>query len=246
MTAVTMVGQGMDQHENVRGAFTRSVFFHVSIIGGLMLYAYLNAQGDRFGAEDAGSKAVGVVAVDSIPLPSHGPENPVANDTESEVPQEIAKPAPKEVAEPEPKEAIALLPPERKTKQALTPKNRLKSFDELPTNQLTSKSPQAASTPLFSGQTGGSRIGVTDTTLGNRFPGVQDVDPSVTSAPSVTIRFELLKDGRATQIRLVRRSNVPSLDLSVQNAVEETNYPPLPPGYDKESVPVEFTFELKR
>jgi TonB family protein len=62
----------------------------------------------------------------------------------------------------------------------------------------------------------------------------------------VTIRFTLLKSGKVTGVQLVRRSGIASLDLSVQNAVEEANYPPLPPGYDKDSVPVEFILVLKR
>ncbi len=250
----------LDQRENVRGAFTQSVVFHLALVGGLTLYAWMNRPGESFGAEDAGGAAVGVTAVESIPLASRGPENPVANDTQSEVPQEAPKPAPKAAPEPEPKEAISLLPPEKKSKQLITPKPRLKSFTEIAQNQLTSKSAQAVSSPMFSAA-GAGQIGVSgDTTLGNRFPAyaaqikeltrlkwrVQDVDRSVTTAPLVTIRFDLLRDGRATNIRLTRRSNVPTLDLSVQNAVEEANYPPLPAGYEKDSVPVEFTFELKR
>ena len=249
-----------DQPDNVRKALSQSVGFHVAIIGGLTLYAYLNGTGERFGAADAGGPAVNVSSVEAIPLPSRGPQNPVANDSDSEVPQEIAKPAPKAAPEPEPKDAVALLPPDRKSKQPLTPKNRLKSFEDIAQNQLTSKSPQAASSPLFSAQAGSGQIGATDTTLGNRFPEyaaqiqeitrrswrVQDVDRSVVTGPPVTIRFDLQKDGRATNVRLMRRSNISSLDLSVQSAVEDAHYPPLPDGFSGSSVPVEFTMVLKR
>jgi len=251
----------LDQHENVRGAFTRSVVFHLALVGGLTLYAWLNRPGESFGAEDAGGAAVGVTAVDSVPLVSRGPENPVANDTTSEVPQEVSKPAPKAAPEPEPKDAISLLPPEKKSKQALTPKPRLKSFTEIAQNQLTSKSAQAVSSPLFSPPAGAGQINVGgDTTLGNRFPEyaaqiqeitrrswrVQDVDRSVTTGPPVTIRFDLLKDGKVSNVQLVRRSGIDSLDLSVRNAVEEAHYPPLPAGFERNSVPVEFTMVLKR
>jgi len=249
----------MDQHENVRGAFTRSVFFHLALVGGLTFWAWWNGPGESFGDDNPGGAAVGVTAVDTIPLPSRGRTNPVASDTESEVPQEVAKPAPKEAPEPEPEDAVALLPPDRKSKQPLTPKSRLKTFEEIAQNQVTSKSPQAASSPLFT-QAGAAQInnGV-DAALGRRFPEyaaqikeltrtrwrVQDVDRSVTTAPSVTIRYDILKNGSVANVRFVRRSNIPSLDLSVQNAVEN-QYPPLPAGYEKDSVPVEFTFELKR
>ncbi len=251
----------LDQQDNVKRAFTQSVVFHVSILGGLMLYAFWNAKGPEFGAKDAGTAAVGVEAVDTIPLVSRGPENPVANDTDSVVPQEVAKPAPKEAAEPEPDDAVALLPPDRKSKQPLVAKNRLKSFEDIAPNQLTSKSPQSVSSPLYSGPKGGAQIGASgDTTLGNRFPEyaaqiqeitrrnwrVQDVDRSVTNGPPVKIRFELQKDGSVTNIQLVQRSNIPTLDRSVQNAVEDSHYPELPAGFDRNSVAVEFTMVLKR
>lgn len=247
--------------DNARGAFTRSLILHVALVGGLTLYAWWNNTGDPFGDLNAGGSAVGIEAVANIPLPSRGPQNPVANDTAAEVPQaQPEKPAPK-AAESDPKDAVNLLPPERTAKQPLTPKQRLKSFDEVASNQLTSKSPQAVSNPMFSGSTGSGSIGASDTTLGNRFPAyaaqiqeltrikwrVQDIDRSVTSAPPVTIRFDLQKDGRATNLRLIRRSGVPSLDLSVQYAVEDASpYPPIPPGFERDSVPVEFTFELRR
>ncbi|MEO5922617.1 MAG: TonB family protein [Bryobacteraceae bacterium] len=251
----------MDQQENVRGAFTRSLLFHAAIVGGLTSYAYLNGALDTFGAKDAGMPAVGVNTVDTIPLPSRGPKNPVAEDTESDAPQEVAKPEPKvePKAEPEPEDAISLLPPDRK-KAPLTPKSKLIPFDQLKDNQLTSKSPQAMSTPMMQAK-GGNQINVGgDTTLGDKFPEyaaaiqeitrrgwhTEEIDRNVTNGPPVTIRFELQKNGKVTGIRLVKRTGIISLDLSVQNAVESANYPPLPPGFNRDSVPVEFTMVLKR
>jgi TonB family protein len=251
----------MDQHENVRGAFTRSVVLHLAVIGGLGFYAWVNGITDRFGREDAGGAMVGIQVIAPIPLPSHGPVNPVANDTDSDVPQEIAKPTPKAAPEPEPEDAVPILPPTKTSKQPLTPKSKLKGFDDIAKNQLTSKSPQAVSNPLFASSSGAGRINVGgDNTLGNRFPEyaaqiqeltrqnwhTEEVDRSVTSGPPVTIRFELQKDGRVRNVQLIRRSNIPTLDLSVQNAVEEAHYPPLPAGFERSSVPVEFTMVLKR
>ena len=202
-----------------------------------------------------------MTAVDKIPLPANsGPKNPVAEDTNSDVPQEVAKPDPKpQPKEPEPDEGVALLRPDKK-KQPLTPKSRLKSFEEIAQNQVTSKSPQQLSSPLMAAK-GGSQINVGgDTTLGNRFPEyafqiqeitrrnwhTEEVDRSVTTGPPVTIRFELQKNGKVASVLLVRRSGIASLDLSVRNAVETANYPPLPAEFERSSVPVEFTMVLKR
>ena len=258
-----MLDGGIHQQEDVRGAFLRSLAFHGALVGGLALYAWLNGQGEAFGDPNAGGATVGIEMVAPIPLPSRGPQNPVANDTQSEVPQEIAKPAPKAAPEPEPEDALALLPPDKKSKQTLTPKNRLKSFDDLAPNQLTSKSAPAVSSPLFGTQAGASDINLGgDTTLGNRFPEyaanikeltrarwlvtVRDVDRSVTTAPPVTVRFTLQRSGKVTGLRLIKRSGIASLDLSVQNAVEEAHYPELPSGFDGNSAVVEFTMVLKR
>ena len=74
----------------------------------------------------------------------------------------------------------------------------------------------------------------------------QDVDRTGKNGPPVTVQFDLLRDGKASNIRLMRRSGIPSLDLSVQTAVESATYPPLPAEYDQSSATVTFTFELKR
>ncbi len=138
------------------------------MIGGLTAYGYLNGALDLLGAPDAGSPAIGVATVAEIPLPSRGPKNPVAEDTDSDVPQEVAKPEPKpqpKVQEPEPEDAVSLLPPDRTKKQPLVPKAKLKNFDEIAQNQITSKSPQAMSS-LMMALKGGNQINVGgDTTL---------------------------------------------------------------------------------
>lgn len=255
---------GIHSQDRLSGAFIRSLAFHVALVGGLSVWAWLN-KGIAFGDPNAGGTAVGIEAVSTIPLPPRtGPTNPVANDTENETPPEpIEKPVPKAVPKPEPKpepkDAISLKT-EKQIKQPLVPKQRLKSFNEIASNQLTSKGPQAVSSPLYA-QGGAGRIGSNfDTTLGTQFPAyaariqevtrqnwrTQDVDRSVSVAPPVTIRFDLMKDGHVENVRLIRRSAISSLDDSVLSAIETAHYPPLPDGYNKNSVPVEFTFELKR
>jgi len=253
----------MDPQPQLGSAFARSLAFHVFLFGGLSAWAWLH-KGIALGDPNAGGTAVGIEAVSTIPIPPRsGPPNPVANDTDNETPPEpIEKPAPKATPKPEPKpdkDAISLKT-EKQTKQPLVPKQRLKSFNEIASNQLTAKSPQALTSPLYS-QGGAGRIGSNlDTTLGTKFPAyaarvqevtrqnwrTQDVDRSISIAPPVTIQFEILKDGRVDNVRLIRRSGIPSLDDSVRNAIETAQYPKLPDGYDRSSVPVEFTFELKR
>jgi TonB family protein len=97
--------------------------------------------------------------------------------------------------------------------------------------------------------------------LGNRFPGYAqqiqeliarkwrtgDVDPNLQSAPTVIATFDLMRDGTTRNIKLLQRSGILSLDFSVQRAIQDASpFPPIPAGYDKDSVPVEFWFVLKR
>jgi outer membrane biosynthesis protein TonB len=48
-------------------------------------------------------------------------------------------------------------------------------------------------------------------------------------------------------MQLLQTSGVPSLDFSVKRAILDASpLPPIPPGFDRDSAKVEFTFELKR
>ncbi|MEO8099013.1 MAG: TonB family protein [Acidobacteriota bacterium] len=242
----------------LRGAFTKSLVMHMAVIVGLTGYAWWNGPGKALGDPDAGGPAVGVELVASIPIPSKGPENPVANDSDSEVPQTPPeKVAPKAVPEPEPRDAVAILPPEKKPKQPALPK--LIPFKEISQNQLKSTTPQAVSNPILAAKAGSGQIGTFgDTTLGTEFPQyasqvkdiarrswkVNDVDRSITTGPPVTVTFTLLRDGRTQGIQLLRKSGIASLDLSVLRAIEDAHFPPLPGDY--RSVPVNLTFELAR
>jgi len=56
-----------------------------------------------------------------------------------------------------------------------------------------------------------------------------------------------MRDGRIRNLRIVQQSSISALDYSAQRAILEASpFPPIPPGFDKDSAHVEFTFELKR
>ena len=84
--------------------FWGSVILHVLVLGGLSAGAFLENRFHLNMGSPTGGGLGGVMVnpVASIPLPNRGgPENPVANDTQSQVP---TPPAPKEKANPLPKE----------------------------------------------------------------------------------------------------------------------------------------------
>ena len=77
----------LDQPEPLNRAFVAALTLHVTLIAGMGIYGWVSSHHESFGAPDAGGGAIGIEAVKSIPLLHSGQQNPVANDTESQVPQ---------------------------------------------------------------------------------------------------------------------------------------------------------------
>jgi len=252
----------LDQREPLSGAAVGSLALHVTIVAGIGIYGWMSAHTQSFGAQDAGGASVGVEAVNTIPLPHQGPKNPVANDTDSQVPHAPAKAVEKVKEKAPPPDAIPL---KSKSRQRLVDqaaaKQKFPSFKDLE-NQVYSNRAPAVSSPLYAAAPGAGRIGTGgNSPLGNQFPAyakqiqelvaqkwrTSDVDARIQTAPITIITFDLMRDGTARNIQVLQKSGIPTLDFSAQRAVTEASpFPPIPPTYDGSSVPVTFTFELKR
>src|SRR5438034_520062 len=75
----------------------------------------------------------------------------------------------------------------------------------------------------------------------------QDVDPRIRTAPAVITLFTILRDGTIRDIRVKTSSGNTALDRSAERALYEVaKVDPLPAGYDRDKVEIEFWFELKR
>jgi outer membrane biosynthesis protein TonB len=252
----------LDQPDRLRGAFLGAVALHGALIGGLFLSKEMASHRTSFGTQQAGGNAIGVQAVNTIPLVHHGSPNPVANDTESEIPQTPVKAPDRVKAEPPPKDAIPLKMRKAKQKPAevASARQRFRPLNELLPNQLTSPQAPQVANQAFSAVPGAGRLGTgPSTTLGDRCAGYADQlrqivgskwrtgDVTVQSAPIVIATFDLLRDGSIKNLELLQRSGNTSLDLSVQRAVQESApFPPITCGYDRGYASVEFWFELKR
>ena len=70
---------------------------------------------------------MGIEAVNTIPLPHHGPENPLASDTDSEVPQAPAKPVERVKEEKPPPDAVPIKSktPKKTPAEVASEKNKL-------------------------------------------------------------------------------------------------------------------------
>lgn len=253
----------LDQREPISRAFAAALGLHVTLIAATGIYGWVSTHRDSFGAKDAGGGAIGIEAVSSIPIPRSGPQNPVANDTDSQVPQQPSKPLEQTKREKVSPKAVALKMKEKKRLSDVASEHqKFRPFKEIDQNQAFAKQAPQVSNPLFSAMPGSGRIGTgANTTLGTRFAGYSqqiqqliaqkwrtgDVDARVQSAPTVIATFELLRDGRIRNLKILQPSGISALDFSVQRAILEASpFPPIPPGFDRDSANVEFWFEMKR
>jgi periplasmic protein TonB len=73
------------------------------------------------------------------------------------------------------------------------------------------------------------------------------IDANVGWAPRVIVSFDILRDGRVTNIQITKSSNNYSVDTSAVRAIQQSSpLDRLPGGYSGSSVGVEFWFDYKR
>jgi TonB family protein len=265
--AATFYPREFYSRDPMRGSFIAALTLHLAIVGTIVASAWLRGHSEPFGAPDAGGGAVVVEAVNTIPLPQHhGEQNPLASDTESEVPQAPSKPIDRVKEEVVKPDAIRLKAKPEKAKKAEkeSQHQRFRPYDQLATNQLTSRTAPQVSNPMYKAQNGAGSVSPgAHTTLGVRLAGyaaqiqdivashwrTSDIDARVQSAPQVIATFELMRDGSIRNVQILQGSNISALDISVKRAIlDSAPFPPIPlnQGFDKDYAKVEFTFELKR
>jgi protein TonB len=250
----------LDRPESLRNPFIGSLLFHAAVIGGLVL---LGIEYERNivplgSANPSGGGTVAITPVATIPLPARqGRKNPVANDTEYNVPA-----APKEetvkqkVKAPEP-DAIPL---KSKTQPKPVPKETSKYRPEgyLKPNQTTSSTGPSLSTDMIAKQ-GAGTIGVDRySVLGSRFGAyaallMERVSQKWNTGglegvrPSAIVGVEILRNGSIRNPRVIQTSGNYQLDTSALRAVTEAApLPPLPQEYEKDVLNVEFKFQIQR
>jgi periplasmic protein TonB len=258
----------LDEREGLRGPFLGSLLLHGGLAG-LFVVATMthllerkvlvlgDPNGGRFGA-------VAVTPVGSIPLPNRAAlPNPVANDTQSQVPQ--APPKPKEKPQPKAK----ALPPDpdaiplkmRNSRRPVPEQNKWAEKQAYRENQLYSSRGSAVSSPMFQMQ-GGGGVGLgTDSPLGTQFGWYANLlltaigqhwRPSTTDARGETtpaiLQFTLLRDGTVApgSVRVVQTSGSRELDYSAQRALLDiSQFPPLPPQLQRDRVDLQVHFDLR-
>jgi protein TonB len=244
--------------ENLRGNFFGSLVLHAIAAGAIISLAFLQSRGHSWGENAATAGAIQATVVSSLPLPPKQRELDTGVLT-----SESPSPAPviaKEKTEPPPKPDEVVIPEKTKpVKQAPLP-------TPAPPKHPQPAPPQPTKAPT--GETAGIRIPqstielkngtasamVQDRTFGSRFAYyvnivnrtvaqnwyTQEADPRASVGKSVTVIFDINRDGSPSNPRLGTRSGSPSLDQSAVRAVQRVEgFGPLPAG---DRITVEYTF----
>ena len=257
----------LDRQESIRNPLIGSAALHGALALAVVIYGLLPAANviPWGGTNALGGGSVAITPVSKIPIQLRaGRMNPLANDTESQVPAPPPKPRakPAQTAKEEP-QAIAI---QSRSPAKPAPRRRSRSTTSTSApekdNQLRSSSGAAANSPMFGSMSGSGGVGVgPGGNLGDRFGyygellrqrvaekwNISQVDPRLQTAPVVIVSFEILRNGSARNVRFLQRSGNSTLDFSAQRAILEASpFPPLPAGFERNSAVIEFWFQLKR
>src|SRR5271170_7238859 len=209
----------LDQPESLGGPFVQSVLLHVAVAAALILssISFQHSRQVWGSANTAAGTAVAINSVKTIPLPSRaGKINPVANDTESQVPQ-APKPEPKKEVKVPDEDAVPLK--SRLAKKQPRPEAPQRYRPQPPAqNQVFSREAPAAVSPMFE-KPGSGGVGVgPNSAFGNQFGAYADlVVQRVTQKwqtnglaglhlPVAVITFDILRDGSVKNAQIAQRS----------------------------------------
>ena len=250
------------EHERWGRALAWSAGLHVGITVALLVYtAYVTrGSGDTWGS-GGGGEAIGATLVSTVPLPASPTQtqNVLANESKG-----ITQSQPK-IEEKEP-DAIEIAGKNKKIKQPpkkqiTESKSKPQSAPEPEENQVAFGEGGPVSGPYgtFSaaGAKGGFGISGGGGDFGNKYAWyVQviqrkvsenwlkyEVDPHAMPNASVSVSFDISRDGSPSNVRITQSSGIPSLDTSAVRTLQRIDsFGPLPVDYRGGSVGAEFEF----
>lgn len=252
------------QAERLGPPFARSFALHAAIVGALVGWQLWNSRyREQWGDPNAiPGGSVTITPTATIPIPQReGPVNPVANDTESDLPTPPAQTKPTEKIVDD-RDAIALKTKQEKKKLTdVAAQNQKFKPWEPKDNQLTSNVAQRAVSPMFavkgaggvgvgSGSVLGARLGWYEALIRQKVGekwSTAEVAASVRTLPVAIVTFAIQRDGSIRNVKVAQSSGNYALDTSAQKAVYDASpLPPLPTEFGRDSAVIEFWFELKR
>ena len=251
----------LDERDPLGTPFFGSLLVHGGVVALLFFgWFWLNQHPETLGdVNSAGGPAYSVSPVHNIPIPRHeAPPNPVANDTESQVPTAPAKQSVEKKLPVPDKNAFEL--PDKIKKEAPRPTKQQTYQQPTPRNQVFAQQ-QALSNPMYGGPSGGGQVGVgPNTPLGSNRLGwyAQMIRDRIAQnwntnglaartqiAPAI-VAFVIMRDGSVRNPQIVQSSGNPSIDDTALRAVyQAAPLPPLPPQITENSISAQFTFNLR-
>jgi periplasmic protein TonB len=251
----------LDERDPLGVPFVGSLLVHAGVVALLSFgWFWLNQHRETLGdANAAGGPAYSVSPVHNIPIPRReAPPNPVANDTQSQVPTAPAQQTVEKKSPVPDKNAVEI--PDKIKKQAERPTRQQTYRQPTPNNQVFAER-QALSNPMYGGPTGSGRVGIgPNTPLGNNRLGwyaemIRDriaqnwntngLAGAGQMAPAI-IAFVIMRDGTIRNPQVVQTSGNPTIDNTALRAVYQSNpLPSLPPQIAENSITAQFTFNLR-
>ncbi len=238
-----------------------SLALHAGMVVFAVTFSWWGARSlTQWGVEHPLGGAVGVEAVDKIPLPNRSSiPNQVANDTQTSVPQ---KPDKVEKRKPEREDPDAVpLNPKKKLRSVADDVAQMKKYVPVPPrpNQVYSTTGPASSSPLY-GQKGVGGVGIGESTVAGRGCGgylelvkqriqsrwdAQLVSHSIRS--SVVVQLLLLRNGSVRSADVIQASRSSEIDFAARRAILESSpFEPFLPSCEGNDAKIEVRFEPKR
>jgi protein TonB len=254
----------LDTRESLTTPFLGSIALHASVVGAFILLSWQYGHSrEMWGSPTpAGGGSVAINSIKTLPLPPrHGRLNPVANNTESRLPQAPPEKEVKRRTPPPQPDAIPLksrtLPKPSRTETA---QEKYRPQAQYRPNQIYTTEAPALTSKMFAKPGSAGAVGVDqNSVLGNRFGAyaallMQRVaDKWHTTGleglrvPTAIVSVDIFRNGTVRNPKLVQTSGNYQLDTSAQRAVvEAAPFPPLPPEYEHDVVNVNFVFQLQR
>jgi protein TonB len=253
-----------DIKEPWTGPVSASIAFHGAILGLIIAYgAWMGFSRNQWGGggktTDGGIVPVTLVGASSIPLPhERQSENIVANESPAVA---HAPPQPKEIPQPQPQavpipETTKIKPKERPRQTAEkrpppipVPPNQVQVGDGGQVRQnftTVTNSISVGTSALATGGDFSSRYAYYVRQIGQMLSQnwlKYEVDPHTMPDATVSVAFDIGRNGQPTNVRISQSSGVPSLDTSAVRTLERIDtFGPLPSDYRGSSLTVESQF----
>lgn len=249
----------LDERDPLGAPFLGALLIHLGVVAALMgFWFWSNRSRETLGdVHPAGGPAYAVSSVHSIPIPQRqAPPNPVANDTQSMVPNAPSKTETEKKAPVPDKNAFELADKKHQAERSV---QKQQYTTPAPQNQVYSHSRQALSNPMYAQQSGAGQVGIgPNSPLGNRLGWYAEIvrqriaqnwstnglDARTQSQPAM-VSFYIMRDGSIRNPQVVQTSGNPMVDNTALRAVYSASpLPQLPPQITESYISAQFTFNL--